>query len=250
MARQPRRDTLHRLGRQLEALGLERPRSTKIVFDSRDGFGLFTAQGSFREGPPPGSRYSVPSSWPVLPLSAAGEGRYMCSFKRTECLGGDFLQPSSARIATADLFRRIAFERPECGDCAILLLMTKSGPTGIEAFLPPPPSSSSSSSSDPPPPPPSSPPFQPLGGSTVKDHPSLDLSLDPLPSSPAEARQRALRLIRRYSYAIGDTESRFIAMKLPHLVDRDLKALREDVSEGDLEGEGAGPRLLTLSEFC
>lgn len=52
------------------------------------------------------------------------------------CLGQDFGGSSSVDVDTVDLFKRIAFELPHCGDCVVTALVGKSGDRGLEAFLP------------------------------------------------------------------------------------------------------------------
>ncbi|KAJ7617013.1 hypothetical protein B0H17DRAFT_1220126, partial [Mycena rosella] len=37
-----------------------------------------------------------------------------------------------------DVFKRVAFEKPDCGDCLIAHLISRSGAAGLGAFLPPP----------------------------------------------------------------------------------------------------------------
>ncbi|ORY69275.1 hypothetical protein BCR35DRAFT_269821 [Leucosporidium creatinivorum] len=241
----PLRSTLQDLPQAFEATGLESPRSTEIVFDSRDGFAMFTPAPEYREGPPPRSVRVWPTQWPIAAATEEeGEERApkpVCSFSRSQCLGAEFLRPS-ARVSTNDLLRRVAFEHPECGDCAILLLMGKSGKRGLEAFLPVVdsgvPSSSTTTAS-------SSTPFTPLGPpSTTYD--TLDFSRSPSSSihhlTPLDARRRALRLIQRYRYAIGDSPSRFVAMKMPHLVNKALATLDEEKNKGER------PAFLTLND--
>ncbi|KPV78673.1 uncharacterized protein RHOBADRAFT_41217 [Rhodotorula graminis WP1] len=50
-------------------------------------------------------------------------------------LGHELDSPSSSHILQT--FRRIAFDKPQCGDCIIVLLVGKSGEAGLESFLPP-----------------------------------------------------------------------------------------------------------------
>lgn len=236
----PVRSTLEDLPRAFEATGLQRPRSTEIVFDSRDGFAMFTPTPEYREGPPPGTAHVRSTNWPVVTATELKK-RAVCSFSRSQCLGAEFLRPS-ARISTNDLLRRVAFEHPECGDCAILLLLNKTGTRGLEAFLPIVDSSVTSSASSP-----STTPFVPLGASTPK-YDSIDFSRSPSSSvlhlTPLDARQRALHLIQRYRYAIGDSPSRFVAMKMPHLVTKSLATLDGEKVKGER------PAFLTLSEFA
>jgi hypothetical protein len=54
-----------------------------------------------------------------------------CTLDIEECL------PSSLS-SSLEVFRRVAFEKPDCGDCLIVHLIGRSGPVGLGAFLPPP----------------------------------------------------------------------------------------------------------------
>lgn len=107
--------------------GVDLPLATSHAFDSRDGFAGFLSQVHGEKG-----------IWPVVHEDESTEESPRspkCVFVGRTCLGDDFADPL-ARISTNDLFRRIAFDHRSCGDCAILLLVEKSGPRGLEAFLP------------------------------------------------------------------------------------------------------------------
>lgn len=236
------RDTLRGLQEAFAQTLLEAPRSTEIVFDSRDGFAMQTPTQQFREGTPAGNRHASPTRWPVLAEASEfvdeeeqeRRRRSVCSFDWRQCLGADFFEPS-AHVLASEVLKRVAFEQPECGDCAIVLLVGKSGTRGLESFLPP----ASAASSSPAPSTTVNSPLAPL----VKDYAALDFSLpDTTPAiSPSDARRRALHLIHRYAYAIGDSPSRLVAMKIPHLVDKSLAALDED------KRKGTGLAFVTLS---
>ena len=54
------------------------------------------------------------------------------------CLPDQFFTDTSTTYSAAEVFKRIAFERPQCGDCLIDALITASGERGLSAFLPSP----------------------------------------------------------------------------------------------------------------
>lgn len=58
-----------------------------------------------------------------------------CSIDMDRCFGPAFADPS-VKLSAGDLFKRISFELPECGDCMIKALISASGPRGLAAFIP------------------------------------------------------------------------------------------------------------------
>lgn len=218
----PLRATLANLPSVFERTGLEPPRSTKIAFDSKDGFAMFNSP----------ALNASSSEWPahtVIDEEEIVAPRNVCTFKRLECLGAGFDKPAG-RISTDTILRQLAFERPECGDCAIAILVSKSGREGLDAFLPL-SSSTTSSSSDRPT------VVEPLSP-TTKDWTKLDYASTVRGHSAAQLRLRAARLIQRYSYAVGDTPSRFYALKQVALVTVALKSVEKN-----------RPAFVTLSTF-
>lgn len=182
--------------------GLVTPLATATSFDARDGFAFFFAD----------DRDLYPKS--TWPLRAASMGRdVVCTLNVTECLGPGFL--TAASVSTNDAFRALAFERPKCGDCAILLLVEKSGERGLSAFLPDEEEPLSSASVIPT-------PVEPLDLS-AKSYMDVDFARPP--SGSMTARQRATRLLQRYTYQIGATSSSLISMRSEPLVINALSRL-------------------------
>ncbi|GAA5859727.1 hypothetical protein JCM1840_006427 [Sporobolomyces johnsonii] len=224
----PRRATKERLPRLLARAGLAAPGATEIAFSSMDGHGIYR-----------GAEQDLHAT--VRPVDYDGstdqeEPKPYCTLELERCFGEDFLStrksPSSAKV-----FRRVAFEHTACGDCAIVALVGKSGPSGLSAFLPPPsPSPSSSTANDP--------PFTPLSlfSPTLKDHssPSSSAFALPSPASAAWIRQRAIHQILRYSYILGDSSSNFQSMRQPRLVQLVLDQLSDDARDK--------PTFLTLND--
>ncbi|KAM0755806.1 hypothetical protein T439DRAFT_308229 [Meredithblackwellia eburnea MCA 4105] len=197
----PRRSTTAEDIKLFNTSGLVRPLSSETAFDSRDGF----AMASFLKGSP----------WPVQPTdSSAAPNAVACNLDIPGCLGSDFLSETKA-FGTNSVFKRVAFEFPLCGDCAVLQLVGKSGPRGLSAFLPEvevvnkdtkeeetyrrSETRSASSIKK----------VRPLGD-CAKVFSEIDF-VDP--STTRARRARAARLIHRYSYIIGSTDSRFIPMR-------------------------------------
>ncbi|KAF7308758.1 hypothetical protein MKEN_01074900 [Mycena kentingensis (nom. inval.)] len=106
-----------------------------------------------------------------------------CTIDVVRCFAGD---------ATLALFRRVAFEKPECGDCLIAHLVGQSGKDGLNAFLP-----------------------------SSRSGPTINIAAEASTAKrwqdatyPSTAsRASAARAIHRYSYAIGSSEMGFLAIR-------------------------------------
>ncbi|AGV14656.1 hypothetical protein, variant [Cryptococcus neoformans var. grubii H99] len=103
------RSTLGDLDALTEAVGWEGPKATDYHFSSMDGH---------------------LSSSPDDPGSGA-----QCTFHFSTCLPPHFFD-SSTSFSASTMFTRLAFERPQCGDCLITALIKASGKRGLSAFLP------------------------------------------------------------------------------------------------------------------
>jgi hypothetical protein len=114
----------------------------------------------------------------------------VCTLAREECLG-------SGAEGAQELFVRVLRDRPRCGDCIVTALVGRSGPVGLEAFLPPPSS-------------------RVVAGAGPEPEPEpahLPLALDARTAFlPADPRAFALRLLQRYGYALGATPARFFGV--------------------------------------
>ncbi|KAJ6498788.1 hypothetical protein C8R45DRAFT_1125525 [Mycena sanguinolenta] len=102
---------------------------------------------------------------------------------RSECIGQDWESAWS-------VFRRLAVEKPHCGD-AVIAALTNAAPYGLSIFLPPDASSAAVQT----------PAVLPL---------IMPSTPPPLPENP---RGFAVRLIHRYAYAIADTPSEFFGVE-------------------------------------
>lgn len=126
--------------------GLPAPLHTFYQFSSADGFAYTNIHT------PPGRSRSAGPIWPML-ANEAGRTDPICTLYFDQCFEPEFLSAASETdMSVLDTFRRIAFAQPECGDCIIALLVGKSGPRGLEAFLPSSPESRGPDSTQPMPP--------------------------------------------------------------------------------------------------
>ncbi|KAJ7259134.1 hypothetical protein B0H12DRAFT_1109015 [Mycena haematopus] len=123
-----------------------------------------------------------------------------CRINREECLG------YTAEPAW-DLFKRVLVEQPSCGDCFISALVRASGHQGLDIFLPKATDKTTSSRA-------------------VETLPLiLPSAAPPLPDNP---RNFALRLIYRYSYALGVSLTKFIMLGTPGQAWREFKLIDKD----------------------
>ncbi|KAF7330908.1 hypothetical protein MVEN_02430400 [Mycena venus] len=93
--------------------------------------------------------------------------------------------------SSLDLFKRVAFEQPNCGDCLIVHLISKSGPVGLAAFLPPPNA------------PKAPPPQTPRLAKTWQDATFFS----------GMGREYAVNIIQRYTYVVGNSQMGFLALR-------------------------------------
>ncbi|KAI0823219.1 hypothetical protein BC628DRAFT_1325337 [Trametes gibbosa] len=184
------RETLasDRITAYLKEAGYETGIRTEYFFSSLDGY----AYGEYDKR----SKYGFPGLGPE-------DEQPECSIKRDECFdikGGD-----DGALRASDLFKHIAFERPACGDCAILALVKASGPLGLSAFLPS--GERRATVEDPTPSPEGYIPHLPL----VKDwHEGRFALRDVMKEAHTmNIREWSLMLLQRYRYVIGETPSAF-----------------------------------------
>lgn len=277
----PFRNSLDELKETFEVTGLELPLSTTLTFSSLDGYvaGPTYGRGKWplasnqiqmvkeeeiaeekRKGIKPTKKQikeqqrqakklkeqqlknpELPKKIPSLNVQKLTS---VCRFNGLTCFGKDFLS-SSKSISTDENFKRVAFENHQCGDCAILLLLAANdGRPGLSNFLPDKSTSSSSSSSSNSK---ESPPLEALG--FEKDYHSIDFA--PYnPSSIPFLRQRALRLIQRYSYTVGESSTQFISMRGHRSLIKVLAPLNVNFAAalGEPVPKNLPPTFLTLND--
>ncbi|KAJ8297020.1 3-O-alpha-D-mannopyranosyl-alpha-D-mannopyranose xylosylphosphotransferase [Rhodotorula toruloides] len=220
----PRRSTTADLPGQLAQAGIPLPGGTSYAFSSHDGFGMFRVENAaYNEKFDP----SKPLR-PALPLDTQVPRHPACAITLKACFGEDFLAATRS-VKAEDVMRRVAYEQPQCGDCAILQLVGGSGAAGLSAFLP---TCDAPHTSAPSPPP---------TYSTAKRFDKVSLSL---PSSCPSRRLASISRILRYTYTLGDSSSRFISMRQARLTEQVLRKMDEAAAAGE---EGL-PTFLTLND--
>ncbi|KAL7411718.1 hypothetical protein BDY24DRAFT_443052 [Mrakia frigida] len=190
--------------RTFEALGEEGPKGNAIGWTSLDG--------------------------PAPPFGASSSS---CSIDLRACFG-DFW-PDNARQCineeASNIFKRLAFERPQCGDCLLSALIQASGPLGTSKLLP---AQSSTFVANFPVDPPSSSPFEeepqphlPLTESWKKTDFSLRAVLGGgVWGAEVELKDWCERLIARYTASsTKDSTSLFARLRTPLEFKSTLKLL-------------------------
>ncbi|KZO92450.1 hypothetical protein CALVIDRAFT_567323 [Calocera viscosa TUFC12733] len=194
-------------GRVKRVLG-EEPKSTVYKFSSHDGY-----------------PYHLPSraakSFPTFPApghSPTGTTPPACTLEFELCLGTEG-EPS---VLASQVFKRVAFELPQCGDCLITALVGKSGVKGLNAFLPLPQAEPAGQEQELPE---GLTPVLPLSSTWQ----SADFSLSTIfPHPRSSLRAFTLALLARYTYTIADTPVRFASLRTPLSSKQVLAALDKD----------------------
>ncbi|KAI0366952.1 hypothetical protein BV20DRAFT_951200 [Pilatotrama ljubarskyi] len=184
------RETLDpvRVAANLKEAGYETNIRTVYQFSSLDGYayGHFGLKGS--------------RGWPSFTLN---DTRPACTMKRDECFNVKGADGGPA--GASDVFKHIAFDRYECGDCMMLALVKASGPLGLSAFLPS--EERRVPIEDPLPGPEGFIPHLPLVSDWHDGRFALrDVMKD---AHTTSVRDWSLMLLQRYRYIIGDTPSVF-----------------------------------------
>lgn len=95
-----------------------------------DGYALFDADSDRAIGQVGG--------WPSFAEAeedSLDDRKSPCEIVLDECFGDAFMSVTGD-VEVSSVMRRVAFERPTCGDCMIVQLIARSGKQGLEAFLP------------------------------------------------------------------------------------------------------------------
>jgi hypothetical protein len=177
----------------LEAAGVSRPRQTKYQFTSADGYALLPASQSI-------------SAWPNYATENSSGQVHAAILNMEKCFGSsDFgSEDYGGDSASQTLFQGMAFRHPECGDVAIEILLGRSEVAGLDAFLPAATAQPTQELQKVP---------LPLLGGPSKQWDAADFSLASSMRKGWQARDYAVRLLQRYSYAIGHTEATLVLMR-------------------------------------
>lgn len=211
---QPGRKSLigNRSHELLNVGGLAGPIKTVYQFSSMDGYALSSlGRGS--------------NGWPTFETGDDNARPRSLTLGVARCFGGiDYgAKRYTGDSTSAGLFRRMAYEQPECGDIVIAILLGKSGACGLEAFLPAPASSMDGSHTH---------ASLKLPGMYSKTWYAADVSLASVLAGGWTARDYAVRLIQRYSYVIGDTDSKLVMMRSSLQTLYDLRDLGNNIKDG------------------
>ncbi|ORY85412.1 hypothetical protein BCR35DRAFT_330888 [Leucosporidium creatinivorum] len=195
--------------------GLQQPKQTSFAFSSMDGYALFDTDSD--------RAISRIGAWPTFapaeddePTSAE-ESASPCEIVLDECFGDSFMS-MSGDVEVSSVMKRVAFERPRCGDCLIVQLVAKSGEKGLEAFLPVEEQNIEGAHAG-------SEEVEAIG--LAKDWQTAEFGASKAPSGRSR-RQQAIALITRYAYVVGESSSRFLSMKAPASTSRMLDSLTSD----------------------
>ncbi|GAA5831794.1 hypothetical protein JCM11251_003886 [Rhodosporidiobolus azoricus] len=216
----PRRTSPSSLASSSTLLGLPPPKQTKLEFLSSDGYAFFAAQDD---------QETIPRwrDWPHFSAGSDVGSGLPCTMRLKTCFGDEFLDiaPGAPASRADALLKRVAFERPECGDCLIVHLLSKSGDKGLEAFLPK---------------------DGPAGGQAELEVVTVGTSRTKwedveylAPESVLSRRQQALSLIQRYAYALGSSPLAFLSITSASKLTEKLNALTSRVD---------GPAFLALND--
>ncbi|KAJ7086180.1 hypothetical protein B0H15DRAFT_361823 [Mycena belliarum] len=150
--------SLHYVELNLHRAGLDPPKETVYEWLSYDGY-------------------------PLIKTVRTDAGAH-CTMDVDACFA-----PGTAR----DVFTRVAFEQPECGDCLIAHLISRSGSEGLSAFLPPP------------------------GAPRTPSAPKLPLAKrwQDVDFSAGMGREFAVDNIQRYTYVAGSSPMQFLSLRRP-----------------------------------
>lgn len=192
--------------------GLSAPFSTHYSFTSHEsgyaynwlkGRPILGQSGSYvlinKMHPPPAN-----NGWPHYRPGDNKDNQIACTLDPFDCFGEEFMADEGDKVSVQEIFKRISFEKPHCGDCIISSLLGASGRRGLSAFLPQP-------SSNP--------------------HPSERVALSMSKKwTDAEydtrgGRARAISLLQRYSYVLGDSPAEMVAVSSSRAMRRRLDAL-------------------------
>ncbi|WVQ79814.1 3-O-alpha-D-mannopyranosyl-alpha-D-mannopyranose xylosylphosphotransferase [Cryptococcus sp. DSM 104549] len=196
-----------RMDRAFHQAGWEAPKATEFLFSSMDGH--------------------MP---PILKNGQDPAQNNKCLLDLNRCFGTFWSRNED--VSSADMFKRITFQYPECGDCMIMALVTASGPLGLSAFFPPKEATFTA------------PPLTP-GRSYPKYLPPPHLPLTPtwheadfslknvltttaLPGEMVRLREYTMKLLSRYLYLDAKSVSHFHMLKTAEHAHRVFKMIQDN----------------------
>ncbi|WVR04824.1 hypothetical protein IAU60_001836 [Kwoniella sp. DSM 27419] len=151
-------------------------------------------------------------------------------FYLDRCFGSFWTREET--VSSADMFKRLTFQYPECGDCLIIALVTASGPLGLSAFFPakgitfdtPPLSAGKAYPTYIPP------PHLPLTSTWHGADFSLEsvMTTTALPEESVDLREYCMKLLSRYQYLSAKSTSHFHMLKSAEHAHRVFKMIQDN----------------------
>ncbi|WWC68199.1 uncharacterized protein I206_102122 [Kwoniella pini CBS 10737] len=206
-----------RMSKVFEQVGWESPKATDFLFSSMDGH--------------------MP---PILKSGMDPLTNDKCFLDLDRCFGSFWTREED--VPSADMFKRLTFQYPECGDCLIMALVTASGPLGLSAFFPPKGTNFENQEGEdnknkydnkhnnkhysrylPP-------PHLPLTPTWHEADFSLEtiMSITSLPGEFVDLREFTMKLLSRYQYLSAKSVSHFHMLKSEEHANRVFKMIQEN----------------------
>ncbi|GHJ87518.1 hypothetical protein NliqN6_3920 [Naganishia liquefaciens] len=183
------RDTLSNVASNFERVAWEPPMATDFRFSSMDGH--------------------LPR---IADFRLFHDDVDACEIKLDDCFGAGFLQGEDVNVG--DIFKRVTFDRFQCGDCLIMALVNKSGRRGLSAFLPDSGQTVQVGSNEDGV---AQPPHLPLTPTWVSTDFSVSAVVNAATGDVSDGRVNlrkwVLLLLSRYTYMSGDSPSHFASLK-------------------------------------
>nr|XP_018999326.1 uncharacterized protein I203_08102 [Kwoniella mangroviensis CBS 8507]OCF62787.1 hypothetical protein I203_08102 [Kwoniella mangroviensis CBS 8507] len=196
-----------RMARAFEQAGWEAPKATDFLFSSMDGH--------------------MP---PILKAGTDPSANDKCVLDLDRCFGSFWSREED--VPSGDMFKRLTFQYPECGDCLLMALVTASGPLGLSAFFPPKGTTFETALLSPgqsyprylPP------PHLPLTPTWHEADFSLEavMSTTALPGEAVDLREYTMKLLSRYQYLSAKSESHFHMLKSAEHAHRVFKMIQDN----------------------
>jgi hypothetical protein len=173
----------------LAKAGLGVPLSTRYSFTSHESGYAYTglnARPVLRQAASSNVAKKKPENngWPHYRPGDHKTSQIACTLNLFDCFGDAFMAKEGDAVSVQEVFKRVSFEQPLCGDCIISSLLGASGQNGLSAFLPLPTPSTQSS---------------------VRVALSMSKNWKDAEYDTSGGRTRAVSLLRRYSYVLGQT---------------------------------------------
>ncbi|WWC59711.1 uncharacterized protein I303_102273 [Kwoniella dejecticola CBS 10117] len=196
-----------RMAKVFEQAGWEAPKATDFLFSSMDGH--------------------MP---PILKSGMDPTTNDKCVLDLDRCFGSFWTREED--VSSADMFKRLTFQYPECGDCLIMALVTASGPLGLSAFFPSKGTTFENLPLSPDRPYPRylPPPHLPLTPTWHEADFSLEsvMSTTALPGESVNLREFAMKLLSRYQYLSAKSVSHFHMLKSAEHAHRVFKMIQDN----------------------